>query len=163
MSRLNERLTFVANLAVIAGILLLAAEMRQNTQAIRAQTRDSVTGKQMEYYGWVATSPELAAVLVKGNTLGLAGLDRESGEYHMYAYALQGIFREYENSYYQYREGLFSDPEFQVRLAKWRVGMATKGWRELWTSVRSAFAPEFRAEMDRIVTEAQGEMESSDR
>ena len=159
MSQLNQRLTFAANLAVIAGIVLLAAEIRQNTQAVRAQTRDSVTAKQMEYYGWVATNQELAAVLAKGNTLGLSGLDRESGEMHMYTYAVQGILREYENSYYQYREGLFSDSEFEVRLDRWRVGMATKGWQELWTSVRLAFAPDFRAEIDRIVAEARGEVE----
>ena len=32
----NERLTIVANLAVVAGIVFLAAEVRQNTQAFRA-------------------------------------------------------------------------------------------------------------------------------
>lgn len=159
MNPWNERLTVVANLAVIAGIVFLAAEIRQNTQAIRAQTRDSVTGKQMEYYGWVATSPELAAVLQKGNTLGLAQLDLDSGEYHMYAYAVQGILREYENSFYQHRVGLFDDEEFEVRLVKLRTGFTTRGWRELWALVRLAFAPDFRDEIDRIVAELQSEGE----
>lgn len=159
MNQWSERVRVAANLTAIAGIVFLAAEIRQNTQSIRAQTRDAVTGKQMEYYGWVATSPELAAVLHKGNTLGLAELDRDSGEYHMYTYAVQGILREYENSYYQHRVGLFDDEEFEVRLVKFRVGMATRGWRELWASIRLAFAPEFRDEIDRIVTEFQGEGE----
>ena len=159
MGRWNERLTVAANLAVIAGIVFLAAEVRQNTQAIRAQTRDSVTEKQMEYYGWVATNPQLAAVFAKGNSLGVSELDREGGEYHMYTYAVQGILREYENSYYQYRQGLFSDQEFEVRLDRWRVGMATRGWQEVWATARLAFAPAFRAEIDRIVTEVQGEVE----
>ena len=86
---------------------------------------------------------------------GLAKLDRDSGEFHMYAYAVQGILREFENSYYQHREGLFGDEEFEVRRAKWKVGMATRGWRELWASVRLTFARDFRAEIDRIVTEVQ--------
>ena len=63
MSKLNERLTLVANLSVIAGIVFLAVEMRQNTEAIQAQTRDAITEKQMEYLGWRATSPELALVV----------------------------------------------------------------------------------------------------
>lgn len=156
----NERLTIVANLAVVAGIVFLAAEVRQNTQAIRAQTRDSITEKQMEYYGWVATNPELARVFERGNQLGTSGLDRDSGEAIMYVYALQGIFREYENSYYQYQEGLFSDEEFEVRLDRWRVGLANKGWQELWTQSRLGFSHDFRAEIDRILTELEGEAES---
>ena len=46
MNKLNERLTLIANLSVVVGIVFLAAEMRQNTQAIQAQTRDSITEKQ---------------------------------------------------------------------------------------------------------------------
>ena len=156
MSRWKGRLEIVANLAVIAGIVFLAMEIRQNTQAIRAQTRDSVTAKQMEYYGWVATNPELARVLAKGNSLGLSGLDTELGERHMYTYGVQGILREYENSYYQYEEGLFTTEEFEVRLDRWKTGMATKGWQEVWAGARLAFAPRFRAEIDRIVAEVQG-------
>ena len=36
------------------GIIFLAVEIRQNTQAIQAETRDSITEKQMEHMGWVA-------------------------------------------------------------------------------------------------------------
>ena len=74
MSKLNERLTLVANLSVVVGIVFLAVEMRQNTAAIQAQIRDSITEKQMELAGWRATSPELAAALSKVGELGLAGL-----------------------------------------------------------------------------------------
>ena len=38
MSKLNERLTLVANLSVVVGIVFLAVEMRNNTQALQAQT-----------------------------------------------------------------------------------------------------------------------------
>jgi hypothetical protein len=50
MSKINERLTLVANLSVVVGIVFLAVEMRQNTAAIQAQTRDSITEKQMEFF-----------------------------------------------------------------------------------------------------------------
>ena len=62
MNKLNERLTLIANLSVVVGIIFLGVELQQNTQAIQAQTRDSVTEKQMEYYGWRATSPELSVL-----------------------------------------------------------------------------------------------------
>ncbi len=60
MNKLNERLTLIANISVVLGIIFLAFELQQNTQAIQAQTRDSITEKQMEFSGWFATTPELA-------------------------------------------------------------------------------------------------------
>ena len=62
MNKLNERLTLIANLSVVVGIIFLAVGLQQNTQAIQAQTRDSITEKQMEFYGWAATNRDLADV-----------------------------------------------------------------------------------------------------
>jgi hypothetical protein len=39
MSKLERWLTLVANLSVVAGIVFLAVELQQNTEAIQAQTR----------------------------------------------------------------------------------------------------------------------------
>ncbi len=55
MNQWGERLKVAANPTAMAGIVFPAVEIHQNTQAIRAQTRDAVTTKQMEYYRWVAT------------------------------------------------------------------------------------------------------------
>ena len=79
MSKLNERLTLVANLSVVVGIVFLAVQMRQDTHAIQAQTRDAITEKQMEYLGWVATTPELAAAQAKANSEGGAALSESEG------------------------------------------------------------------------------------
>jgi len=55
--------------------VFVGLELRQNTQAIQAQTRDSITEKQMEFLGWVATNRDLAEALAKKSTIGLAGRD----------------------------------------------------------------------------------------
>ena len=47
---LGQSMTILANLGVIAGIFFLAVEVQQNTGMMEAQTRDSVTSKQIEYY-----------------------------------------------------------------------------------------------------------------
>ncbi len=99
MSKLNERLTLIANLSVVAGVIFLATEMRQNTRAIRAQTRDAVTAKQMEYLGWLATSPELAAALVQSETTKYDSLTSEA-RLHLIGYTI-GQLREGEKSFYQ--------------------------------------------------------------
>ena len=70
MDKLNQRLTLIANISVVLGIIFLAVELRQNTEAIQAQTGDSITENQMTYLGWVATSPDLSAVAFKVTSLG---------------------------------------------------------------------------------------------
>ena len=151
MNKLNERLALIANLSVVAGIVFLAVELQRNTEAIEAQTRDSMTEKQMEYYGWIATNRDLADVFVRGNS-GSEGMDPTS--LMMYYNIAQGMLREYENSHYQYERGLFAGEDFEPRIQRWRSAMAGVGFREVWADVREGYSSTFRAEIDRIVAEA---------
>ena len=153
-SKLNERLTRIANLSVVVGIIFLAVELNQNTQAIQAQTRDSLTEKQMTYMGWVATNPELARVVATGYPTGVSQL--ATGDSQMLIFLLNGIFREWENSHYQYEQGLFTTAEFEARLDRWRMNMALPGYQEEWAQTRTGYSPSFRAEIDRIVAEVGG-------
>jgi hypothetical protein len=150
-SKLNERLTLVANLSVVVGIVFLAVELNQNTQAIQAQTRDSITEKQMEYLGWVATNRDLAEVLVEASSSGLAELDPV--DRRMYEWNAMANLREFENSRYQYERGLFSSEEYEGRRESWRGMVGNPNNREVWSQYRERFAPSFRAEIDRIVAE----------
>ncbi len=153
-SKLNERLTLIANLSVIVGIIFLAYELQQNTQAIQAQTRDSITEKQMTYLGWVAGNRDLAGVQARGQFGGTAGLD--TAEAQMFRLYTNGMFREWENSHSQYERGLFTPEEFEPRIETWRLNMGSPGYREVWAGRRETFAPSFRAEIDRIVAEVGG-------
>ena len=152
MSKLNERLTLVANLSVVAGIVFLAVEMRQNTEAIQAQTRDSLTEKQMEFSGWIATSRDLAEVFTRGTT---GSPDMDAADQAMFVFFTHGIFREWENSHYQYERGLFTEEEFEARVERWRQSMTSLGYQQYWAGQRETFAPSFRAEIDLIVAEVE--------
>jgi hypothetical protein len=153
MSKLNQWLTLVANVSVVAGIVFLAVEMRLNTDAIQAQTRDSITEKQMEFSSWVATNRDLAEVFIQGSTPGQSELDPV--DQTMFGFFTHGLFREYENSLYQYERGLFTADEFEARVERWRQSMANPGYRNYWARQREIFSPSFRAEIDRIVAEVE--------
>jgi len=154
MSKLERWLTLVANLSVVAGIVFLAAEMRQNTAAIQAQTRDSVTEKQMTFAGWIGTNPQVAAVYARGNAEGIDAFT-DPGERTQYILLAGGLIREWENSHYQNQRGLFASDEFEARSMRWRRAMAGQGFRDYWVLNSEAFAPSFRAEIDRIVAEVE--------
>ena len=154
MNKLNERLTLIANLSVVAGIIFLAAELKQNTQAIQAQTRDSITEKQMTWAGWIATNRETAEVFVRG-TQGTAA-EMDPAERVMLTLLIGGQMREFENSHYQYEQGLFTPEEYEARVERWRGVMAYPTYQAYWEGSREAFAPCFRAEIDRITAEVGG-------
>jgi hypothetical protein len=68
---------------------------------------------------------------------------------------MHGIFREWENSFYQYEQGLFDESEFEPRRYRWQANMKLPGYREYWARGREAFSPSFRAEIDSIVSEIE--------
>ena len=152
-SKLNERLTLIANLSVVVGIIFLAVELQQNTQAIQAQTRDSLTEKQMEFYGWLATNRDLAEVEGTAFASGLDALDPV--QRRMWFGYVNAVLREWENSHYQYERGLFTAPEFETRSLAWQA-VRSPAFLEVWDSRRELFAHSFRAEIDRIVAEVGG-------
>ena len=80
--------------------------------------RDSITQKQMEYLGWRATSPELAAVLAKADSVGSDGLS--VAERQQWSGYYGGQLREWGNSFYQFERGLFTRDEFEARREFWR-------------------------------------------
>jgi len=151
MNKLNEKLTLVANLAVVTGVFFLVAELRQNTRAIEAQTRDSMTEKQMMFAEWIATNPATADVYVR------AGADPDALspiERAMYSLLVQGNWREWENSLYQFEHGLFTEEEFLPRVNVWRALMQNPGYRSLWVDLRDRYSPNFRQQIDQILADS---------
>ena len=157
MSKFNERLTLVANLAVVAGVIFLGAEMRQNTEAIRAQTRDSITEKQMTWLQSIYGTSQVAEILSQANRLGASDIQEvlSPSELTVLNLVVQANLREWENSFYQYESGLFTAEEFEARRVRWRANMALTPWAGLWPTIREQFAPSFRAEVDRIAGEVE--------
>lgn len=155
MNKLNDKLLVAANISVVVGIIFLVVEVAQNTRAIESQTRDSITEKQMEYYGWLANNRELAAVAVAATTQGTADFDPV--ELRMWMGFANATLREWENSHYQYEHGLFNLEEFEGRLENMRRMINTPGFRSAWDMERGKFAAAFRDLIDGLI--APGDVE----
>lgn len=150
MRKIENWMNVAASVGVLIGILFLALEIRQNTEMMRSQTRDSITEKQMMFSEWVTTEPEMAAALVAAG----GGPEAMTPDQRvMYAYFLAGVWREWENSYYQFEQGLFDEQEFMPRMERWRSQMQSPAARAQWQTSRAWYAPNFRARVDAIVSE----------
>ena len=153
--RIENWVNTLASIGVLMGILFLALEIRQNTEMMQSQARDAITDKQMMFSEWVTTEPEMALAIASAGG-GLASMQPEHRI--MYAYFLAGIWREWENSYYQYQRGLFDAREFEPRMQRWRSQMMeSEAARLMWRSNRDWYAPGFRSVVDEIVAEIEQE------
>lgn len=155
MKRVENWINIAASVGVLLGILFLGLEIRQNTEMMRSQARDAITDKQMMFSEWVTTEPEMAVAIVAAGE-GLQNMDPEHRI--MYLYFLAGVWREWENSYYQYQQGLFDAEEFEPRMLRWRSQMESAAARSQWAVTRLWYAPGFRAEVDRLVDEIVAEI-----
>jgi hypothetical protein len=138
--------------AIVLSLVLVAYELRQNTRMMRAQTRDSLTEKQMMFSDWIGTNEYAANV----SLLGAQGkLEPGTPDHLAFRFLIHGVFREWENSFYQFEQGLFDQDEFEPRKYRWTKNMRLQGYQDYWASGREAFSPRFRAEIDKIVSEIQ--------
>ena len=146
--RIENLVNIGASAGVILGILFLGMEIRQNTEMMKSQARDAITEKQMMFSEWVTTEPEMAVAIVAA-AQGLGSMDPEHRI--MYQYFLAGVWREWENSYYQFQRGLFDSQEFEPRMERWRSQMTEPAARIQWAATRQWYAPGFRQVVDDFV------------
>ena len=150
---LDRWLSLLANFGVIAGIVFLAIEIRQNTEMVQSQTRDSITEKQIAIFEWFATSTENIRVREKGDRLGLDPGSPEESQYH---WMIAGNLRLWENEWYQYQQGLFEPEEFEPRVYIWkRMINDAPGIRKVWEMQKGAYSPGFKALIDSLINEPE--------
>jgi hypothetical protein len=138
--------------AIVSSLVLVGYEVRQNTLMMRAQTRDSITEKQMTLNSWIATNEYTANIAFRG---GRGELEPGTPEAISFDQLVTGVFREWENSLYQYEQGLFDQPEFDARKRAWSVFLVVPGVRGYWKKRRTNFSPRFIVVIDEIVSEAE--------
>lgn len=110
MERTNQWLTLAANLGVIAGLIFLAIELRQNTNIARASAyRENI----QDIAAWrelTISDPELARIFGTYMHDGIGALDDEDrGRMTALVNNVMGI---YENAYFGRRYGIIGDEEW---------------------------------------------------
>lgn len=117
--RLNKWLTLAANIGVIAGIVFLAIEIRQNSDAVRAQTRTQLSEQVMELLSVNMNDHEYASVLMRGNSVEeLSPVEEYQYYRHRSAWLSHWI-----NVVYQYEMGMYDESEFALQVSTIRAHM----------------------------------------
>jgi len=145
---MNKWLTLGANVSVLIGIGLLIFELQQNREMIRAQTRSEISAGLIDLFSQVATDPQLASLIRRADN----GDSLTPDEEKQYGHRSAAMFRYFENVHYQYRQGLYDEPEYLAQRKAWRIFFEmSKTAAQNWCGYREVVSPEFAEEIDGLL------------
>lgn len=143
----NQAINTLASLGVILGIVFLAIETRQNSQMMRAQTRNEIAGAISDLALELARDPELAQLYFKARTDFESLTPLELIRFNAYVGAL---FRAWENTHFQHRSGLFDEAEFEAERHMWQRTTTASWFASIWCSYRDGFSRPFVQELEAL-------------
>jgi hypothetical protein len=148
---LGQTITILANLGVIAGIVFVVFELRQNTRAVQLASAQSYLTGGSELDLRIATDAALAALLTRSEDLQpLSGVEELQLERFTYA-----VLRQWETAHYLTSIGALDQ---QLWLAYRReiqkILLRGTGMRDYWRSNSESFTIGFRDEIDAMIAGA---------
>ena len=149
ISTLNEGVSLIANIGVIGSIIFLGLEMRQNTEMMQSQTRNSIVENQLSVYEKMIENPELFDIADK-RSANLDVADAERQQLHVF---ILSQLRIWENEFYQYQIGLYAAEEFDARKIWWGKIMRRPVNLQTWRFEEETFYPDFRIYMNELLDE----------
>lgn len=138
---LNKWLTLVANISVVAGIIFLALEVRQNANALKASTYQSMAAEQAQF-NQNFMNRDLAEILA---TIDAGGLDSLLS---VQRYQLKGMDNAWlflqENLYFQYTSGNLPASSWDSRQKAILDVFKGESMQRHWERRGFAFNPQFQ-------------------
>jgi len=141
--RLNRWLTLVANFAVVAGIIFLALELRQNNDLLEAQARATLTANRLDHIDRLLL-PENSAIIVKANS----GQTLTEDELFRFERLKHALFVSWESSIREYREGLVEHVPIEGMR---RSFDSYDGLLDTWNQRKSIYSDDFVQFVEREV------------
>jgi len=139
---LNKWLTLVANISVVAGIVFLALEVRQNSDALKANTYQSMAAEQAQFQQNFMNQDlaEINAAIDSGGLDSLSPVQR---------YQLNGMDNAWlflqENLYFQYTRGNLPVSIWDSRHKAILDVFRRENMQRHWERRGFAFNPEFQS------------------
>ena len=133
---------FVAAVGVIASLIYLAVQIRQNTRSIRASTFHESASRAGDLMKAIAEQKELTRVF----RAGLGGLEEieDDDDRLRFVMLMSAVFRGYDDLFFQYREGMLSAESWDAWRNSLRTILGNPGFVPFWNLRRLSFTESFR-------------------
>lgn len=130
----------VGAVGVIASMLYLAIQVRQNTRTTRSATLQALSGRLTERLLLVATETDLAQLIA----LDWEAEELDAVQRTRITYWISAILVDLSDMYNQYRLGVipYSSLQSRVKVMRQRLFQTEIG-QQVWTNLRPVYAPDF--------------------
>ena len=147
--KINDWLSLVANVAVVAGIVFLAIEIRQNNELLRSESRQSLIANDVASLTANIDNVDVFAKLGAGEELTAEEKLRLS---FMFIIDLRN--REFE--YFQYTNGLLDEESWLAYRGVIEINHSTGVGRSWWDEIgRHIVDPEFADQVDDLLADVE--------
>ena len=151
---LGQTIHTLANIGVIAGIIFLAYEMRQNTQAVQSASAESYLSGGSALDLRIAQDSQLASLLIKASELEPLS-DVEELQVERFNYA---TLRQWETAHYLYSIGALDESLWSAyRQEIKKIILRTPSLTNYWQGNSQSFTSEFGQQIDLILAEGNDE------
>ncbi len=142
---------FIASIGVVISLIYLALQTRDNTKAIRAQTRSALTDQVITIQSQTFQNEFYRRTAIKHQSgESLDALEQDI----LYREALL-FFKHMENSQFQFENGLYDANEYAAQREVWVHRFSTfPPWREAWEFYKPILSPRLVSEVQPIVDRA---------
>ena len=143
----GQTITILANLGVIAGIVFLAVELRQNNDLLESQARASRTSMRQDYFRDLFSDPALSGLIVKASD----GRELTEEEALRLFWFNTSVITAWSTVYDEYSRGLIEEKNLEIE--QWRATFHERlpRMRETWESQKIGRPADFVEFMERNV------------
>jgi len=142
----------VASVAVIASLLYVAAQIRQDTRQRRLETIQVISSEFNGWYDTLASNRELAEMWHRG-LFDYQSLD--ATERVQFTLLTVRILRTWHEQYFQWREGVMDADFWQSWVALLEDLIQYPGWKEVWLRRHHQFTKDFQGFVDKLIAETK--------
>jgi hypothetical protein len=151
---IGQAIQVLANIGVLAGIVFLAFELRQNTRAVELTAAQGYLAGGSDLDLRIATDAELAVLLIRGDALEPTTPPEEL-QLESWNYA---VFRQWETAYYLHSiDALDESLWLAYRHEIQKLLLRSNQTMSYWKANRGSFSSGFGQEIDLMLTEAKEE------
>ena len=135
---IGQALNTLANLGVIAGIVVLGYELRQNTSAARQEARATLLGAKItEQIPLSTNAGGITDIWVRANN----GEPLSETENLQLAVGRDLSLFSYSTLYKEYESGMLSDSDIPIN--QWSFVLLQPSVRQVWDQLKSGYDPAF--------------------
>jgi len=142
---------FLGSIVVVATLIYLAIQVRQNTQSTRVETIHEISSGFNNIYDLLASNRELTDIYHRGS-FNYQALDET--EKLRFTFVVVRMFRIEFEQFLQWREGAVDDDHWRSLSSIFEDAMQLPGFQEVWTRRKHHYTKDFQEVVDKQILDS---------